>query len=93
VAEQLAGTVERVGCPVAGELDRDPKSGRDADQRRAADRQAADCLRDLPGGAQLELDLLFREPCLVERPKRATLEAERLERPARPAEAGELLRG
>ena len=45
---------------------REPVRGRDADRRRAANRHLADRLGDLRRGAALELDLLGRQPTLVE---------------------------
>jgi hypothetical protein len=63
---------------VARQLERDPVSGGDPDQRGAADRQAADGLGYVLGAAELELLLTPGQSPLVERPQRPGLEAERL---------------
>ena len=65
--ERLAGALEAVG--VSGELERDAVRRRDADQWRAADRQALDRRGHIIGAAQLELGLAPRQQRLVERPE------------------------
>jgi hypothetical protein len=73
--EQRAGLFERGRVP--GDVERDAIRGRDADQRRAADRQPADRLSDLLGAVKVQPALLGRQPRLVDRQQRRAVELQR----------------
>ena len=60
-AQGFAGALEALGRRIARQLERDAVGGRNPDQRRAPDRQAADGLRDLLGAAQRRVRARARE--------------------------------
>ena len=77
IPEQPAGLLERLERGIARELEDDAVGGGDADQRRAADREAADRGGHVLRGPKLEPALLPGERGLVDRPQRGAVEAER----------------
>ena len=76
-AEGFAGALEALGRRIARQLECHAVGGRDPDQRRAPDGQAADGLRDLLRAAQRQFALAPGKLGLVDGVEHSVLEAER----------------
>jgi hypothetical protein len=75
-AQERAGPLERFTGGLAQQLERDPVGSRYSNQRRAADREPADCAGDGRRAIELEFALLPGERGLVERPQCAPIKAQ-----------------